>query len=242
MGVDAHTVLTYPGWRGDNLVTNDTFPYGMQWMYPCEYFFCLCWKGLGEATARKRADMDGQGKELNCPACKFKQDNSIVELCFSCSSAWKSGNCSLTFTSSPLTEALFSQPLHLITINSANTSRRRHAHNHKPHPLAHNRRRHRPTTRLVPRPRNRLLLHEHGLRHKRTRQRTTKHVLPHGARLPNCRSLQEPISRHNLPASSTTTERNPDTERGRQCDDSSGGDGRAWCCVVFCKSSISPRK
>jgi len=33
--VDAHTVLTYPGWRGDNLVTNDTFPFGMQWMYPC---------------------------------------------------------------------------------------------------------------------------------------------------------------------------------------------------------------
>ncbi|PMD57908.1 uncharacterized protein K444DRAFT_592731 [Hyaloscypha bicolor E] len=33
--VGAHTVLTYPGWRGDNLVTNDTFPYGMQWMYPC---------------------------------------------------------------------------------------------------------------------------------------------------------------------------------------------------------------
>jgi hypothetical protein len=32
---DAHTVLTYPGWRGDNLITNDTFPYGMQWMYPC---------------------------------------------------------------------------------------------------------------------------------------------------------------------------------------------------------------
>lgn len=32
----AHTVITYPGWRGDNLVTNDTFPYGMQWMYPCK--------------------------------------------------------------------------------------------------------------------------------------------------------------------------------------------------------------
>ena len=41
----AHTVITYPGWRGDNLVTNGTvgvddysshaFPYGMQWMYPC---------------------------------------------------------------------------------------------------------------------------------------------------------------------------------------------------------------
>ncbi|PQE08476.1 gpi anchored protein [Rutstroemia sp. NJR-2017a BBW] len=33
--VQAHTVITYPGWRGDNLITNDTFPYGMQWMYPC---------------------------------------------------------------------------------------------------------------------------------------------------------------------------------------------------------------
>ncbi|MCJ1286102.1 hypothetical protein MMC26_005445 [Xylographa opegraphella] len=45
----AHTVITYPGWRGDNLLSNgtqaeanglgvgpdNTFPYGMQWMYPC---------------------------------------------------------------------------------------------------------------------------------------------------------------------------------------------------------------
>ncbi|EPE06950.1 signal peptide protein [Ophiostoma piceae UAMH 11346] len=31
----AHTVMVYPGWRGDNLITNETFPYGMQWMYPC---------------------------------------------------------------------------------------------------------------------------------------------------------------------------------------------------------------
>lgn len=34
--VDAHIVMTYPGWRGDNLVTNATFPYGMQWMFPCK--------------------------------------------------------------------------------------------------------------------------------------------------------------------------------------------------------------
>lgn len=47
--VSSHTVITYPGWRGDNLNTNgsiaeaqglgfgsnNTFPYGMQWMYPC---------------------------------------------------------------------------------------------------------------------------------------------------------------------------------------------------------------
>jgi hypothetical protein len=56
----AHTVIVYPGWRGDNIHTNGTvsdtdasikpgslginydkdsgtygFPYGMQWMYPC---------------------------------------------------------------------------------------------------------------------------------------------------------------------------------------------------------------
>ncbi|KAJ9131747.1 Signal peptide protein [Pleurostoma richardsiae] len=33
--VSAHTVMVYPGWRGNNLITNETFPYGMQWMYPC---------------------------------------------------------------------------------------------------------------------------------------------------------------------------------------------------------------
>lgn len=47
--VSSHTVLTYPSWRGDNLKksgdilqehglgvgANQTFPYGMQWIYPC---------------------------------------------------------------------------------------------------------------------------------------------------------------------------------------------------------------
>lgn len=48
-----HTVITYPGWRGDNLAANgsiddtnglgtgrsgaqDIYPYGMQWIYPCK--------------------------------------------------------------------------------------------------------------------------------------------------------------------------------------------------------------
>lgn len=55
----AHTVIVYPGWRGNNIIANGTvsdtdisippgslgithgdngttgFPYGMQWMYPC---------------------------------------------------------------------------------------------------------------------------------------------------------------------------------------------------------------
>lgn len=33
--VDAHVLLSYPGSRGNNLIMNDTFPYGMQWEYPC---------------------------------------------------------------------------------------------------------------------------------------------------------------------------------------------------------------
>ena len=33
----AHSVITYPGWRGNNLIQNETFPYGMQWIYPCKF-------------------------------------------------------------------------------------------------------------------------------------------------------------------------------------------------------------
>ena len=62
----AHTVIVYPGWRGNNIISNATvseddnsiipgsrgmvynktdesygFPYGMQWMYPCTLIlFC----------------------------------------------------------------------------------------------------------------------------------------------------------------------------------------------------------
>lgn len=59
--VSSHTVIVYPGWRGNNIHTNGTvsdtdpsikpgslgitydngttgFPYGMQWMYPCTCF------------------------------------------------------------------------------------------------------------------------------------------------------------------------------------------------------------
>ena len=32
-----HVVITYPGWRGNNLGRTDEFPFGMQWMYPCTY-------------------------------------------------------------------------------------------------------------------------------------------------------------------------------------------------------------
>lgn len=31
----AHIVISYPGWRGNNLQTTKEHPYGMQWSYPC---------------------------------------------------------------------------------------------------------------------------------------------------------------------------------------------------------------
>lgn len=31
----AHTVITYPGWRGNNLGMNEAHPFGMGWSYPC---------------------------------------------------------------------------------------------------------------------------------------------------------------------------------------------------------------
>ena len=34
--VHGHCVITYPGWRGNNLITNVSFPYGMQRSYPCK--------------------------------------------------------------------------------------------------------------------------------------------------------------------------------------------------------------
>ncbi|KAK7513457.1 uncharacterized protein IWZ02DRAFT_82796 [Phyllosticta citriasiana] len=70
--VVAHTVITYPGWRGNNLHTNGTnadgsiptgsigidydngttsFPYGMQWMYPCG--------GLPTSTNRTKWPVSG---------------------------------------------------------------------------------------------------------------------------------------------------------------------------------------
>jgi len=42
--VSAHSIISYPGWRGNNLITNETFPYGMQWIYPCG--------GIGTTTNR----------------------------------------------------------------------------------------------------------------------------------------------------------------------------------------------
>lgn len=34
-----HILITYPGSRGNNFITNETFPYGMQWSYPCKAIY-----------------------------------------------------------------------------------------------------------------------------------------------------------------------------------------------------------
>jgi len=49
--VQAHTVITYPGWRGDNLITNESWPFGMQWIYPCG--------GMAPSTNRTKWPVNG---------------------------------------------------------------------------------------------------------------------------------------------------------------------------------------
>jgi hypothetical protein len=67
------------------------------------------------------------------------------------------------------------------------------------------RRSRRGTARLVPRPRHRLLLHEHGIRLQRSRRWSNEHVFPHGTRLPNHRAQQESLPRNILSPSSAVT-------------------------------------
>ncbi|KZL77712.1 GPI anchored protein [Colletotrichum tofieldiae] len=46
-----HTVISYPGWRGNTFITNETYPFGMQWTYPCG--------GLGVSQNRTHWPIDG---------------------------------------------------------------------------------------------------------------------------------------------------------------------------------------
>ncbi|KAK1754361.1 hypothetical protein QBC47DRAFT_216835 [Echria macrotheca] len=48
-----HTILTYPPWRGNTLITNASFPFGMQWTYPCG--------GIGPTTNRTAWPLAGGG-------------------------------------------------------------------------------------------------------------------------------------------------------------------------------------
>ena len=115
----SHTVITYPGWRGDNLKQtgnatasnglgvgpDDTYPYGMQWIYPCSYLPTI-------------------------------------------SPIWYLSPASRTSLTFP-----FPPP------------RRRQTHLSKPNPLARHRRCRRHPTRLVPRPLQRVHVHQPWRRH-----------------------------------------------------------------------------
>ncbi|KAK3356474.1 hypothetical protein B0T25DRAFT_497052 [Lasiosphaeria hispida] len=48
-----HIVITYPAWRGNNLIVNGDFPFGMQWSYPCG--------GISPTQNRTAWPLDGSG-------------------------------------------------------------------------------------------------------------------------------------------------------------------------------------
>jgi hypothetical protein len=186
-GGNAHNVITYPGWRGDNLITNDTFPYGMQWTYPCEYqlFLALLF------TTSPRGSREAERAETpSCAASKHCISRSQV------------------FSPKHHSSISLSAYLQLPSLFRASLTfplRRRCPHNAKPHQMAHPRWSHRCTARLVPRSRHSLLLHEHGVRLQRTGRWTPKHVFPHGPRIPNHRAQQESLPRNILSSSSPIT-------------------------------------
>lgn len=79
--VNSHTVIVYPGWRGDNLIANCTvgvddystgcFPYGMQWMYPCKFparpepHLCTAYNSLEDFPSRANTALTGGGMGIS---------------------------------------------------------------------------------------------------------------------------------------------------------------------------------
>jgi len=192
-GGNAHNVITYPGWRGDNLITNDTFPYGMQWMYPCEYLpFLALFFTTSPRGGSREAEREQKLPLVQQASTAYRDLRSPLLSTTHLSSSSQPLRVSLQLPS--LFRASLTSPL-----------RRRCAHHAKPHQMAHHRRSHRCTTRLVPRPRHCLLLHEHGIRLQRTGRWSNEHVFPHGTRLPNHRAQQESLPRNILSPSSAVT-------------------------------------
>ncbi|KAK0613712.1 hypothetical protein B0T14DRAFT_461691 [Immersiella caudata] len=83
--VRCHTVITYPGWRGNNLITNATFPFGMGWSYPCG--------GIGPTANRTAWPLDGTGALAFQPGwfAGHLQNLMYVNLCLGA----EPQNCSL---------------------------------------------------------------------------------------------------------------------------------------------------
>ena len=73
--VQGHVVVTYPGWRGNNLIVNETFPFGMQWIYPCG--------GTSPTNNRTNWPLDGSGAVAFEPGWFAGHDRNLmyINLC-----------------------------------------------------------------------------------------------------------------------------------------------------------------
>ena len=92
--VSAHTVITYPGWRGNNLHTygnvtdpgvdglgagpNGTYPYGMQWIYPCMTGSQFLRKSMILTTSRRRYASLEQSHPLACDRRRRRLPTRLV--------------------------------------------------------------------------------------------------------------------------------------------------------------------
>ena len=93
--VQAHAVITYPPWRGNNLIANETFPFGMARTYPCG--------GVPLTTNRTHWPLDGSGAFALEPgwASGHRLNAVYINLCLGPgegSDAREVQNCSLTIT------------------------------------------------------------------------------------------------------------------------------------------------
>ena len=93
--IQAHSVITYPPWRGNNLISNDSFPFGMARTYPCG--------GMPLTTNRTNWPLDGSGAFAFQPGWSPGHGvNSVfINLCLGAGSgnnAREVQNCSLTIT------------------------------------------------------------------------------------------------------------------------------------------------
>jgi hypothetical protein len=91
--VNAHAVITYPPWRGNNLLANASFPFGMARTYPCG--------GHPITTNRTHYPLDGSGAFAFEPGWSPGHGlNAVyINLCLGSGEGQESGevrNCSLT--------------------------------------------------------------------------------------------------------------------------------------------------
>jgi hypothetical protein len=127
---------------------------------------------------------------------------------------------SLVFSPLSPSSTIFAFTLHDLDLT---VPRWRTSSHNESHALATHRRSYCHSARMVPRPSNRILLHQPRLRNRRTRRWTPKLELPNGSRVPNHRTQQGTIPGNLLLATSPSASKHSGAG-GRQCHDSGCGD------------------